>query len=38
MAGSSFEVPEQVDEYSEAVMPPRKRRKNAAPVLPILNG
>lgn len=32
-----FESPEQVQEYAEAVLPPRKRRRTAPANLPILN-
>jgi Fe-S-cluster containining protein len=31
-----FETPAQVEEYAEAVLPPRKRRRDAHPTLPIL--
>lgn len=33
-----FEVPEQVDEYAEATLPPRKRSRKGAASLPILSG
>ena len=32
-----FEAPEQVEEYAEAVLPPRKRRRSNTPSLPILS-
>jgi Fe-S-cluster containining protein len=32
-----FEAPEQLWEYAEAVLPPRRRRKQAGPALPIVS-
>lgn len=33
-----FETPEQIWEYAEAVLPPRRKKKAVGAVLPILNG
>ena len=33
-----FETPEQIREFAEAVLPPRRRRRNQLPTLPILTG
>jgi len=33
-----FESPEQIQEFAEAVLPPRRRRRNPLPALPVLTG
>ncbi len=32
-----FETPEQIEEYADAIFPPRKRKRGAHPTLPILS-